>query len=170
MGFLGFFMCLVEIYEIVRQRTIHPFKHFSVSHAVIQGVAQLIIVVGFISTGLILLVDISKNSNSLLEFYWVFLSTDFHIIRKAQKHFFFSGKWINPYIVGYAVLSLQFCSLYTTLTMSLNRAVSVAIPTAYSTIFTRKNTIIIIGGTWIFSFTSCFVFLIGECASAYLRT
>ncbi|RCN34787.1 hypothetical protein ANCCAN_19356 [Ancylostoma caninum] len=52
LGLLGFMMCLVEFCEIARKRSLHPFKYFNISHAVIHGAAQLIVVVVFISSQL----------------------------------------------------------------------------------------------------------------------
>ncbi|EYC00576.1 hypothetical protein Y032_0114g424 [Ancylostoma ceylanicum] len=87
MGILGFIMCLIEFYDIARKRSIHPFKYFNMSHAVIHGAAQLIVVVVFISTQLL------------------------------------TTQWVNSSVVGYLALSFQFTSLYTSITMSLNRAI-----------------------------------------------
>ncbi|KIH59832.1 hypothetical protein ANCDUO_09926 [Ancylostoma duodenale] len=126
MGAIGFTMSVIEIREILRLRNIYLFKYFSLSHAIIHAAAQLIVVVLFIPSGLVI---------NLL---------------------------VPPQVVGYTALALQCSSLYTSITMSLNRMISVYSTFTYSKIFTKLNTLMIIIATWSLAFSSCIVLLVGE--------
>ncbi|RCN41883.1 hypothetical protein ANCCAN_12156 [Ancylostoma caninum] len=72
------------------------------------------------------------------------------------------GGWVPPHLIGYTALALQFSSLYTSITMSLNRMMSVRFPFIYAKVFTKSNTIMIIIVTWLLAFSSSIVLLIGE--------
>ncbi|KHJ98993.1 hypothetical protein OESDEN_01007 [Oesophagostomum dentatum] len=125
MGVVGFCICLVEAYVILRQCIIHPFKYFCLSHTIVHGAAQLVVVALFISTQLI------------------------------------TEQWMNPSVIGYMAIALQFCSLYTSFAMSINRVLSVVIPLSYSSMFTKRNTRTVALAIWVFSFSTTVVLLIG---------
>ncbi|KAL6733465.1 hypothetical protein Aduo_004110 [Ancylostoma duodenale] len=134
MGAIGFTMSVIEIREILRLRNIYLFKYFSLSHAIIHAAAQLIVVVLFIPSGLVI---------NLL---------------------------VPPQVVGYTALALQCSSLYTSITMSLNRMISVYSTFTYSKIFTKLNTLMIIIATWSLAFSSCIVLLVDGCGFVFDAT
>ncbi|CAJ0608181.1 unnamed protein product [Cylicocyclus nassatus] len=88
MATIGVTMCIIAIREDYRLRKLYLFKYFSLSHAIIHGLNQFLVVIIFMSTQT------------------------------------FVGQWMKPHVVGYFALSLQFSSLYTSITMSLNRLMS----------------------------------------------
>ncbi|ETN74425.1 hypothetical protein NECAME_13001 [Necator americanus] len=79
------------------------------------------------------------------------------------------GPWVYPPLVGYMALALQFASLYISLTMSVNRLISVSFPTRYPKVFTPTTAAVIAILACIFAFSTTSALLVDECNLNFRR-
>ncbi|EYB98219.1 hypothetical protein Y032_0133g1776 [Ancylostoma ceylanicum] len=123
LGVLGIVLCLVEISEIIRQRSINSFKYFRMSHAITHGVAQLVVVTIFISSQLLMFgkqwidasvvgyVALSFQFNSLYTAFTMSLNRLASLTVPTSYSKIFSPRHTALIVIGTWAFSFTTCSM-----------------------------------------------------------